>query len=166
MPIPKIELTVDFDHIDPDAPNDTPVPFSVRNEQTGESWSEGEFRCPLGEMRWYLEEYWRWPFGPFRDRAHQIEAHLEGWGRALFNALVYERQPARIYERFLNQPADVRTLTILSGAPRVMRLPWELLAESSGPFSPSDHLSPSAAACGWSTGPTCVTSTCRCGCSW
>ena len=32
MPIPKTELTVDFGPIPPDAPDDTPVPFSVRNE--------------------------------------------------------------------------------------------------------------------------------------
>lgn len=139
MPVPRTELTVDFGSIAPDAPEDAPVPFTVRNERTGESWSEGQFRCPLdeqavGDMRWYLEEYWQWPFGPFRDRAHGIEAQLEGWGRALFNALFYARESAHIYELFLNQPADVRTLTVVSDAPRVMRLPWELLAESSGPL--------------------------------
>ena len=139
MAIPNTELTVDFGPIAPDAPEDTPIPFTVRNEGTGESWSEGEFRCPLdekalGDIRWYLEEYGQWPFGPFRDRAHGIEAQLEGYGRALFDALFYAREPSRIYEHFLNQPADVRTLTIVSDAPRVMRLPWELLAESSGPL--------------------------------
>ncbi len=87
MPIPQLELTIDFDHIAPDAPEDTPVSFSVRNEQTGESWNGGEFRCPLkaealDDVRWYLEEYWTWPFGPFRDRAHQVEAQLGAYGRA------------------------------------------------------------------------------------
>jgi len=139
MPIPDTELTVDFGPIAPDAPEDAPVSFTVRNEGTGESWSEGKFRCPLAEqaladIRWYLEEYWQWPFGPFRDRAHGIKARLEDHGRALFGALFYAREPSRIYEHFLNQPADVRTLTIVSGAPRVMRLPWELLAESTGPL--------------------------------
>ena len=139
MPIPKTELTVDFGPIAPDAPEDTPVPFTVRNEGTSESWPGGQFRCPLdtqalADVRWYLEEYWRWPFGAFRDRAHGIEAQLEGYGRAFFDALFYAREPARIYEHFLNQPADVRTLTIVSDAPRVMRLPWELLAESTGPL--------------------------------
>jgi len=139
MPVPELELTVDFGSVAPGAPDDTPVPFSVRNEGTGESWSKGEFRCPLdekalGDVRWYLEEYWQWPFGPFRGRAHGIEARLEGWGRDLFNALFDARQPARIYEHFLDTDADVRTLTLVSDAPRVMRLPWELLAESSGPL--------------------------------
>ena len=139
MSIPQSELTVDFGPVPPDAPDGTPVPFGVRNEQTGESWSKGKFRCPLddhalGDVRWYLEEYGEWPFGPFRERAHTIEAQLEPWGRALFDALFYAREPARIYEHFLDTPAGVRTLTLVSDAPRVMRLPWELLAESSGPL--------------------------------
>jgi len=139
MAIPKTELIVDFGPIAPDAPADAAVTFTVRNEGAGESGSEGQFRCPLDEkaladIRWYLEEYGQWPFGPFRDRAHGIEARLEGYGRALFDALFYTREPSRIYEHFLNEKADVRTLTIVSDAPRVMRLPWELLAESSGPL--------------------------------
>ncbi|MCP4514611.1 MAG: hypothetical protein GY824_05190, partial [Delftia sp.] len=139
MPIPQAELTIDFGPIAPDAPEDTPVSFSVRDEQTNTSWSGGEFLCPLEDesledVRWYLEEYGAWPFGPFRDRAHQIEARLEAHGRALFEALFYERAPSRIYQHFLDTEAGVRTLTLISDAPRVMRLPWELLAESSGPL--------------------------------
>jgi hypothetical protein len=65
MAILNTELTVDFGPIASDAPEDTPVSFTVRNEGTGESWSEGEFRRPLAEkaladIRWYLEGYWRW----------------------------------------------------------------------------------------------------------
>jgi tetratricopeptide (TPR) repeat protein len=139
MPIPQSELTIDFGPVRPNAPENASVRFTVRNEQTGESWSKGKFRCPLddkalGDVRWYLEEYGDWPFGPFRERAHTIEAQLEPWGRALFGALFYAPEPARIYEHFLDTPADVRTLTLVSDAPRVMRLPWELLAESSGPL--------------------------------
>ena len=139
MSLPQSELVIEFGSIAPDAPEDTPVPFSVRREGIGESWDGGAFRCPLderalGDVRWYLEEYGQWPFGPFRDRAHKIEARLEPWGRALFDALFAAGKPSRIYEHFLNEKADVRTLTLVSDAPRVMRLPWELLAESSGPL--------------------------------
>ena len=115
MPVPRTELTVDFGPIAPDAPEDTPVPFSVRNERTGESWSEGEFRCPLdeqavGDMRWYLEEYWQWPFGPFRDRAHGIEARLEGWGRELYSTpcSTRGRRPASTSTLSTRRPACAR----------------------------------------------------------
>jgi hypothetical protein len=132
------ELIIDFGPIAPDAPEETPVPFSVRNPATGEAWSRGQFRSPLdaralADIHWYLEEYVQWPFGPFRDRAHAIEAQLEAHGRALFGAL-FGGEQVRIYEHFLNTPATVRTLTLIADAPRVLRLPWELLAESSGPL--------------------------------
>lgn len=136
---PATELIIDFGPIAPDAPEETPVSFSVRNPATGDAWSGGQFRSPLdararADIHWYLEEYIQWPFGPFRDRAHAIEAQLEAHGRALFAALFDDREPARIYQRFLDTPATVRTLTLIADAPRVLRLPWELLAESSGPL--------------------------------
>ena len=132
------ELIIDFGPIAPEAPEETPVTFSVRNPATGEAWSRGEFRSPLDEkaradIHWYLEEYTQWPFGPWRDRAHAIEAQLEAHGRALFAAL-FGGEQVRIYQRFLDTPATVRTLTLIADAPRVLRLPWELLAESSGPL--------------------------------
>ena len=83
MPLPTTELTIEFGAIAPAAADDVAVPFTVRNDATGESWAGGQFRSPLGdadlaELAWYLEEYAQWPFGPFRDRAHGIEARLEG----------------------------------------------------------------------------------------
>ncbi len=171
MPLPTTELTIEFGPIAPDAADDVAVPFTVRNEATGESWAGGQFRSPLddkalADLSWYLEEYAQWPFGPFRDRAHGIEARLEGFGRSLFNALFDGREPARIYEHFLDTPAAVRTLTLVSDAPPVLRLPWELLAESSGPLFTKRRRFRCAAACGWSTRPTCASSTCPSGCCW
>jgi tetratricopeptide (TPR) repeat protein len=139
MTTPTTELIVDFAPVAPDAPADAPIAFSVRNEATGDGWNGGSFRSPLdavalADLRWYLEEYVQWPFGPWRDRAHVIEARLEQHGRALFAAIFDDREPARIYERFLDTEAATRTLTLISTAPHVLRLPWELLAESSGPL--------------------------------
>ena len=114
MPLPTTELTIEFGAIAPAAADDVAVAFTVRNEATGESWAGGQFRSPLGdadlaELAWYLEEYAQWPFGPFHDRAHGIEARLEGFGRALFKSLFDEAAPARIYEHFLNtQPRCAR----------------------------------------------------------
>ena len=47
--------------------------------------------APLGvieaeELRWYLEEYFVWPVGVFKERAKRIEAQLPEWGRALYEA--------------------------------------------------------------------------------
>jgi hypothetical protein len=47
--------------------------------------------APLGpieleEIRWYLEDYFRWPVGVFKERAERTEAALPGWGRDLYQA--------------------------------------------------------------------------------
>ncbi|NQU21273.1 MAG: tetratricopeptide repeat protein [Candidatus Nealsonbacteria bacterium] len=49
------------------------------------------FTAPLGpiekdDLRWYLEEYFRWPVGQFADRAAEIEQKLPEWGRLLYDA--------------------------------------------------------------------------------
>ena len=35
----------------------------------------------LEDLRWYLEDYLRAPFGVYEDRGAQVEDHLAGWGR-------------------------------------------------------------------------------------
>jgi hypothetical protein len=49
------------------------------------------FTAPQGpieadDLRWYLEEYFRWPAGLFKERAARIEAQLPQWGHDLFDA--------------------------------------------------------------------------------
>jgi tetratricopeptide (TPR) repeat protein len=49
------------------------------------------FTAPLGvieaeELRWYLEEYFVWPIGVFKERAERIEMQLPGWGQDLYQA--------------------------------------------------------------------------------
>lgn len=48
------------------------------------------FTAPLGpieadELRWYLEEFYRWPTGVFQGRAERVEAQLPTWGKQLFD---------------------------------------------------------------------------------
>src|SRR5829696_7880713 len=43
------------------------------------------FTAPLGpiergELNWYLERYYLWPVGLFKDRAARIESNLPKWG--------------------------------------------------------------------------------------
>ena len=49
------------------------------------------FTAPLGpietdELSWYLEKYYLWPVGLFKDRAARVEAKLPEWGKDLFEA--------------------------------------------------------------------------------
>jgi hypothetical protein len=51
---------------------------------------EFKFTAPLGpietDLRWYLEEYYRWPTTFFTERAKRIEEQLPQWGRELYDA--------------------------------------------------------------------------------
>ena len=49
------------------------------------------FKAPLGpietdELSWYLERYYLWPVGLFKERANRIEAKLPEWGHDLYRA--------------------------------------------------------------------------------
>src|SRR5262249_12919191 len=39
------------------------------------------------ELRWYLEDYLRFPIGIYPDRALRVEEKMAGWGGAMFDAL-------------------------------------------------------------------------------
>jgi tetratricopeptide (TPR) repeat protein len=135
------ELIIQFNQPDKKSLAGDPPTFSVRCPATGGEWSGGTFNNPLddkdlAEVRWYLEEYHTWPFGPFRDRARAIEALLEQWGRELFDALFADPKAMRVYDGFINLDgaAQGRLLTLVTNRGELARLPWELLAESSGPL--------------------------------
>jgi hypothetical protein len=139
MPNDVLELTVAFDTLPPDAPDDAPVGFSLRCLSIQSSPVQGEFRNPLGEkalndIRWYLEEYWKWPTDIDHDRAHQVETDLERWGRALFDALFQDRLAGRLYQQFVDHDAARRQIIVEAQSPQVQRLPWELLAVDTGPL--------------------------------
>jgi hypothetical protein len=89
----------------------------------------------LRELRWYLEEYLDWPYSePVRQRAQKIERQLDEWGAALFDA-VFARPEARVLcDRLLESKDDARFVTIQSPDARILRLPWELLRDKSGPL--------------------------------
>jgi len=118
------------------------------------------FTAPLGpieleEMRWYLEEYFRWPIGVFQQRAQATEQALPGWGQAIYNAALGTnaataarhgwRNPAgnaprRVsikVERELPEGTDATAQATAQAdadeaASRLLALPWELLHDEGG----------------------------------
>ena len=101
----------------------TPVPFSP---PLGDA--------ELAELHWYLEVYSTWPTGPDYERAERIEANLEDWGRALFSSICDGTDSARLWQQFLDHDDGNKLLTIDAEDPRVLRLPWEILADEGGHF--------------------------------
>jgi CHAT domain len=89
----------------------------------------------LKELRWYLEEYLDWPFNSVvKARAENAEQKLERWGVELFRALFEHAEARVLYDRLAECHDAERFLTIQSPDPRVLRLPWELLRDRSGPL--------------------------------
>ncbi|MBL9008739.1 MAG: tetratricopeptide repeat protein [Myxococcales bacterium] len=108
-------------------------------------------QAPLGpieadDLRWYLEEYYRWPFGLFRERARTIEAKLPAWGNELYQMALGGKAPGpalsawqhaaergvRRFSVHVDQDlpegasADERRMT-REAAAAWLTLPWELL---------------------------------------
>jgi tetratricopeptide (TPR) repeat protein len=86
----------------------------------------------LADLRWYLEVFSTWPTGPDYERAEAIEAKLEDWGRDLLRSVISTVETAGLWQQFVDAKAAVKLLTIDATDPRVLRLPWELMADKSG----------------------------------
>jgi hypothetical protein len=114
------------------------------------------FTAPLGvieaeDLCWYLEEYFVWPAGIFRERAERVEAQLPEWGQALYQS-AFETQAARealtawqqagegaerrfsvFVERELPEGSGEEEEVLASeAAAGLLALPWELLHDGRG----------------------------------
>jgi len=60
----------------------------------------------LEELRWYLEDYLRAPYGVYESRGPQTAARLGTWGEAVFGAVFGQGAPRDAYkEARASQPA-------------------------------------------------------------
>jgi len=82
----------------------------------------------LEDLRWYLEDYLRAPFGVYEDRGPGVAVRLASWGQAVFGA-VFGPGPARdAYQRMRARPAGVQVV-FRSGSAPLLGLPWELMRD-------------------------------------
>ncbi len=115
----------------------SPIDVRLFRPDTG-NWTEPvAFEPPLGDevladLRWYLEVFSTWPTGPDHERAARIEAQMENWGRALLDSITPDHEAAQVWRYFVDIPSDGKLVTIDAIDPRVLRLPWELLADEGG----------------------------------
>lgn len=96
----------------------------------------------LTDLRWYLEEYLRFPYGIFPDEAAKIEQKLQTWGEELFNLVFRSSEKAReFFQAATYDGLHNCELAIASDDFAILNLPWELL------YSPGDRqfLAPSLA---------------------
>ena len=121
------------------------------------------FIAPLGpieadDLRWYLESYYLWPTGVFKERAERIETQLPRWGQDLYRAALETRaaqnplnawqQAADGAERRLSVLVDSalpegtsqdKQVAAQEAASALLSLPWELLHDSRSYFFQGKH---------------------------
>jgi hypothetical protein len=85
----------------------------------------------LEDLRWYLEDYLRMPFGVWEDRGPAIQARLAGWGERVFASVFATERARHAYERAYDGGLE---LVFQSPEPGLLGLPWELMR---GPFGPA-----------------------------
>ncbi len=114
------------------------------------------FTAPLGpieadDLRWYLEEFFRWPVGVFKERADGIAARLPDWGKLLFDAVAKTDSAKEALNAWRNagDGADRRFSVMVDSelpdgasaedqaaayeaASMLLSLPWELLHDGRG----------------------------------
>ena len=104
-------------------------------------WTQGfEFKNPLppqdrDEIRWYLEVY----VGQYStevddQRAQRIAKRLPMMGQALFAAVFHDEDARRDFDQFRQGRLLGRVITIETGVPEILALPWELLCDGEGPY--------------------------------
>jgi tetratricopeptide (TPR) repeat protein len=84
------------------------------------------------DLRWYLENYLRAPFGVYEERGPQVAARLAGWGKAVFMA-VFGSGPARDAYVRARARSDQVEVVFRSSSPGLLSLPWELMWDPARP---------------------------------
>src|SRR5436309_6382879 len=105
--------------------------ITLRCDPLGLSHTGDQLTDPLtqperDELRWYLEEYWKWPFEGFAQRGKQVEALLPEVGKRLYRAVFGSIEANTVLQTWRLQPGVQRQISILSELPRALSLPWEL----------------------------------------
>ncbi len=114
------------------------------------------FTAPLGvieaeDMRWYLEEFYLWPIGVFKERAARIEKQLPKWGQDLYNAALASPVAQEVFNAWQQGGIDgERRFSVFvdselpdgasetdqavarEAASELLSLPWELLHDGRG----------------------------------
>jgi hypothetical protein len=115
------------------------------------------FEAPIGaieldDIRWYLEKYYLWPTGNFKNRAKKTEQNLPIWGKALYDAALSgesAREPLAAWRRTsgsrrfsVQVDGDPPEGTPTTKPPKfreaandLLTLPWEILHDGDGYLS-------------------------------
>src|SRR5437016_3172648 len=77
------------------------------------------------DLRWYLEEYWVWPYEGFAERGKEVEQLLVAIGQRLFQEVFAHPRAANLMQLWRSHPAESYQISITSELPAALSLPWE-----------------------------------------
>lgn len=83
----------------------------------------------LEDLRWYLEDYLRAPYGVYGTMGARIADLLPAWGENMFTALFGSGAGREAYLGFRTRAVGELEIVLCSGAPRRLGMPWELLRD-------------------------------------
>jgi hypothetical protein len=82
----------------------------------------------LASLRWYLEEYLRFPYGIEPEKAAKVEQKFQIRGQQLFELIFRSSEKAReFFQEATRERLEYCEIGITSDDPTVLNLPWELL---------------------------------------
>ncbi|MBU7018636.1 MAG: CHAT domain-containing protein [Theionarchaea archaeon] len=85
------------------------------------------------ELRWYLEDYLRFPYGAEEWHAQEVEKKMAAWGESLFNQVFskcdFDPDPRALYQEAVREGLDTCELCIVSEDTDFLNIPWELLRD-------------------------------------
>ncbi|MEW6262724.1 MAG: tetratricopeptide repeat protein [Thermodesulfobacteriota bacterium] len=88
------------------------------------------------ELRWYLEEYLRFPYGAEEDHARRVENLMADRGEELFKEVFIKTEddpdPRTFYREAISEGLENCELSVSSEDPAFLNLPWELLRDPAG----------------------------------
>jgi hypothetical protein len=87
----------------------------------------------LEDLRWYLEDYLRAPFGVYGERGPRVAQQLPAWGEAVFAAVFGQGLARDAYMRLRAGSVQGSEVVFRSTEPGWLGLPWELLRDLSRP---------------------------------
>src|SRR6266699_5680285 len=126
-----LDLSIMLMQPPPGSPTDVIAGITLRCDGLGLSHFGDLLRDPLtqqerDDLRWYLEEYWKWPYEGFALRGKQVEALLPALGKRLYESVFGSRQADRIVQKWLSTEGE-HQISIISDIPHALSLPWKLL---------------------------------------
>jgi len=128
---------------------------SEKGKREVESNERFVFIAPIGpiereELNWYLERYYLWPTGVFKQRAQKVEKQLPKWGKALYDAVLNDKSVSNVMASWQEaKTKTARRFTVFvdsrlvkgtkkkqaeadEAATVLLGLPWELLHDKRG----------------------------------